>query len=79
VKKNQWFVHGDGLPPSYVVIEPLCKINTLLTNSSTAESQDVWELVKIKADDWLQASVDAVCPGDNEVVRKLVEEWRSWL
>lgn len=44
-----------------------------------SESKDVWKLVKIKANSWLQASVDTLCPRVREVVRKLVEELRSWL
>ncbi|KAJ6104655.1 hypothetical protein N7523_010975 [Penicillium sp. IBT 18751x] len=37
------------------------------------DSQDEWELVKMKADDWLQRQVRAVVPGDDAFVMRLIE------
>ncbi|KXG49672.1 von Willebrand factor, type A [Penicillium griseofulvum] len=38
-----------------------------------AESHDVWELIKVKADGWVQAEIAAMDTTDRELVTKLIE------
>ncbi|KAJ5761786.1 von Willebrand factor type A [Penicillium nucicola] len=41
--------------------------------TNEAESQDVWELVKVKADGWVQAEIKAMTTPSRELVTKLIE------
>ncbi|KAJ5480012.1 von Willebrand factortype A [Penicillium desertorum] len=45
--------------------------------TNEAESHDVWELVKVKADCWVQAEIAAMATTDRELVTKLIERLGS--
>ncbi|KAJ6169345.1 hypothetical protein N7497_002188 [Penicillium chrysogenum] len=45
--------------------------------TNEAESHDVWELVKAKADGWAQADIAAMATADRELVTKLIERLGS--
>ncbi|KAJ6183734.1 hypothetical protein N7519_005035 [Penicillium mononematosum] len=45
--------------------------------TNEAESHDVWELVKVKADGWVQAEIAAMATTDRELVTKLIERFGS--
>ncbi|OQE20153.1 hypothetical protein PENFLA_c017G06456 [Penicillium flavigenum] len=45
--------------------------------TNEAESHDVWELVKAKADGWVQAEIAAMATTDRELLSKLIERFGS--
>jgi hypothetical protein len=45
--------------------------------TNEAESHDVWELVKVKADGWVQAEIAAMATTDRKLVTKLIERLGS--
>ncbi|CAI7611542.1 unnamed protein product [Penicillium bialowiezense] len=45
----------------------------LFLETKESQSKDVWELIKIKADNWVQGQLDTLCSGDRKVVTELIE------
>jgi hypothetical protein len=43
-----------------------------------SESKDVWELLKVKADDWVQGELNEMSSEDQEVVIKLTDGFESY-
>jgi hypothetical protein len=43
-----------------------------------SEFKEVWELVKAKADGWVQIEVDALSPADRQVVTKVIDGLASF-
>ncbi|KAJ5311881.1 von Willebrand factor type A [Penicillium antarcticum] len=50
----------------------------LFLEHEKSESKEVWELVKAKADGWVQIEVDALSPADRRVVTKVIDGLASF-
>jgi hypothetical protein len=46
--------------------------------TQASESKDVWELLKVKADDWVQGELNEMSSEDEEVVMKLTDGFESY-